>query len=146
MGTIIRKQNWPILLDNYFIKRIDTPFRHGRHDCCISAIRAVHSFTGVNLHEGIKKYKNEKEAEELKKKYGGILGIAEAAAKIHELEEINPKKASGGDIVVLAQEIDGKIFHSLGTVSLDGRFVYGARSPKGWSKSPASNIIKAWKI
>lgn len=138
-----RKQNWPMLLDAVIAKNRNTPFRYGRHDCCLAVVKCIYAFTKVNVARIFNKYKDEKGAEELKKKYNGVIGLGRAVAKEFNLKEINVKKVSAGDVVVIQLENGTQ---SLAIVGLDGRFAYIAANPKGWGKRPLSNALIAWKI
>lgn len=140
---LIRKENWPILLENEIKKHVSTTFKYGKHDCCYAVNKCVTAMTGINAASMFRKFASAKESLLMREEFGDICGIAEFIAKEFNLREIPILKATAGDLVVIKDPLNEEC---LGIVGLDGRNVYTAAKPKGWISFPLSLSIKAWRI
>ena len=138
-----RVENWQSKLDSYLIRTMDKPFKYGRHDCCMSVAHCIKEITGENVSI-LKVYNNKEKADKIREEYGNIYGVVEHITKIFNVEEIPISYATGGDIVVAKLPPSERIV--LGVVGLDGRSIYTAKRPRGWSMVPLLNATKAYRI
>jgi len=138
-----KKENWQSAFNKHLLGTMERKFRIGRHDCCMAASRILQILTGENVRKLFEAYGTKEEAEEVKKKFGGICGIAQHVADVYNLEEVSISRASGGDVVVVES---GKDDLSLGVVALGGRYVYVPRSPEGWAMTPVKQAVVVYRV
>jgi hypothetical protein len=108
------------------------------------ACDAVKGMTGVDLAADFRgKYSNMVSAFRTVKDFagGGIADLVEKIAKENGIDEINPKLAQRGDVVLIA----GTYGDTLAIVGMDGKSVYAVGND-GWKRWPISTALKAWRI
>jgi hypothetical protein len=134
-----RADAWPELLDAFIESRKLHAFAWGEHDCCLFAADAVLAMTGVDLAADFRgKYHDAKGALEMldgaaqvpgegslgNKLSGGVEGLAERIALLHEIKEVSVAYAQRGDVVFIsgagAETHDQKVPSALGIVGLAG--------------------------
>lgn len=142
---IKRHQDWQSRLNKFILKRVDTPFRFGRHDCVMTCAMAINIMTGENLLKELGRYKNKEEAIKMLRKFGGLDGICEMAINLFDnFNEVTITRAFPGDIIITPNvQEPGR---SLSFVALDGRNIIIPASPKGWGSLPIEKGIRAFHI
>jgi len=98
-----RFDDWEMRLDTFIQKRMKTPIKWGKHDCCLFACDAIVMMTGIDVAEHFRgKYSNKDEAYQLLAEYagGGLEETVELIAATHAMTEIQQPFASRGDIVL----------------------------------------------
>lgn len=138
----MRKQNWPIILNEKIEEWKDVPFVWGWSDCLHFAGSVAAAMLDYDPHEkiGAEKYIYESEAgaiEMLNKHFGGKMGNV-----FNRLfAEVRPKKAGRGDIAIvdfLGKEI-------CGIIDSTGRAV-AVKSNDGILFIPVNRIKQAWRV
>jgi len=143
---MMRREDWPERLREYFEAAEKRPFSWGNHNCCHFAAGAVVAqtdvdptacFTGTNIRGRVSAYKR------VRAFAGG--GVRELTAKISEdlgMDEVVPAMAGRGDIVCL--EIEG--CDALGVVDLNPRNARFLLPERGLVRLPVLKCVKAWKV
>lgn len=153
--SLKRLADWPERLAAFLEEHERRPFAWGDNDCALFACNAVQEITGADLAADFRQ--PEADAPRAHGKYstkegaalemmrqtdgGGLEAVCHKIAGLHSLEEILPRQARRGDIV-LFESPEGQ---SLGIVSLDGWRIVGA-GPQGLSRVPLREGLRAWRI
>lgn len=141
MASIARKENWPSLLVEAIKAKENKRGIFGVHDCCISVCDLVESMTGVDIGKRFRGYRGRAEMRETLDVNDGVEAIAESVMSEYGCEEINPRMAQRGDVVLLTTEQGD----AMGAIDMDGRHAItsGAR---GWVTLPIDSIRRAWRV
>lgn len=95
-----RCYDWQTKLREFIESRTFVPFNFGTNDCCLFACDAILAITGEDVAHGLRIYTNELEAEHVLAQYGGVAGVADMVTARYGIEEIDPKFAQRGDVVL----------------------------------------------
>jgi len=98
-----RFDDWEMRLDTFIQKRMKTPIKWGKHDCCLFACDAIVMMTGVDVAEYFRgKYSNKDEAYQLLAEYagGGLEETVEHIAAARHMTEVKRPFANRGDVVL----------------------------------------------
>ncbi len=134
-----RLPDWPELLAEKIDDARNLPFIWGKNDCCLFAAHCVEIITGIDLAGDYRNYKTKAEALLLLKKYGGVVGIAEAIAEEHGIPEVSALHAQRGDVCLF----DIGRGDTLGVVAGEHIFAPGQNGLLGF---PVLQAVRAWRI
>lgn len=84
-----------MILADYIMARLDTPFEWGTHDCVLFAANWLRLSTGIDHLDGIKPWHTAKQAAMAIKKAGGL-----EAALDERLQRIGINYAADGDLAL----------------------------------------------
>jgi hypothetical protein len=99
---ITKKNNWRVLLNEFFVQNKSRSFEWGKWDCCKFTNAAVVAMTGDDLIPEELKWTDEKSAMQAIKKYGKTLGLSvQKAANAAGLQMVRPDEVALGDVVVI---------------------------------------------
>ena len=102
---LTKKDNWQILFDEFIAHNRFKPFKWGLWDCCKFSNAVIKAMTGEDLIPKELKWKNEKEAMESIKNYGGTLSKSIAkACKVKGVKQVPNTFMQKGDLVVYKEE------------------------------------------
>ena len=142
--SLKRFEDWPVRLDAYLAFMADESFSWGSNDCALFACNVVLELTGTDVAKRFRnKYKTKQAALSTMKKYAGK-GLEAVAVKIaarFKVEEITPRTARRGDMVLLGAT-EGP---TLAIVCLNGTEVT-APGPVGLVRWPMAAARRAWRV
>lgn len=141
MATVARKENWPSLLLEAIKVKENKRHSFGIHDCCISVCDLVESTTGVDIGKRFRGYRGKGGMEQTLHIHGGVEAIAESVMSEYGFDEIKPRTAQRGDVVLLTTEQGD----AMGVIGMDGRHAITS-GPRGWVELPIDSIRRAWRI
>jgi hypothetical protein len=96
--TLTRRTDWQARLDAVVVQRLRMPFAWGANDCATFAADAVLAMTDVDLLEGPRgQWTSARQAFRILQPLGGLAG----AVRAHGLQEVGPRLARRGDLVLL---------------------------------------------
>jgi hypothetical protein len=140
-----RRTNWQRALDDFLRTHQNRSFEYGRWDCCLFVCDAIAEMTGIDLAAPYRgKYSTRAGAfRAIREQLGtaSIHAVAENAAAVHSLPEIQVSHARRGDMVLIGRGRD----HSLGLVALSGADVI-VTSKRGLWRLPLSRAVRAWHV
>lgn len=146
MPTLTRHPDWPQRLTQYVLQAMPTPFAWGRHDCVTFAADGVRVMTGVDLlaalrdEAGALPWTTPMEAYRVLQPLGGL----EAAVRSAGLEEVAPRLARRGDVVLVRGPArKGSMRGALG-LCLGERIAAPAHN--SLAMSTLSEGLKAWRV
>lgn len=136
---LVKKNDWQILFYDFIEKNRFKPFKWGTWDCCKFSNACIKAMTGEDLIPKELKWKNEEEALESIKNYGGTLSNSiKKACKLKGLVEIDKNHMQLGDLVVYKEETElAGIF--------DGSLVLTPQDEILSAKSNV-NVVAVWRI
>jgi hypothetical protein len=142
-GPLRRHEDWDLRLHAYFELKRRRKFRYGQQDCCRFAVFGVLAMTGVDLMEGVARYRTKEGAELAIQAIGGgdLEAAAEAIAQKFEMPEVPVAMAQRGDVVLM----DTDRGPALGLVDFDGRHVL-ASGPLGLVRVAVADCRRAWRV
>lgn len=138
-----RPSDWPTSLSRAIERRGETPFRWGRHDCVLAACNVVRDVFGVDPAARIRGYKTRRQAEALKRRWGGGEDLERALSALFSaqgISRIHYAFAAGGDLVLVET---GK-GPALAVLAGDG--VPFAAGRVGWAKLERTEVRAAWRV
>lgn len=101
----MRYEDWPKRLNRIISECQEKKFQWGKHDCCLFAANVILELTGIDYAAELRgSYHSAKNAQRVLKGLSGVRGIAGSALG----EEISPKLAQRGDIVLVESEGQGE--------------------------------------
>jgi len=104
---LTKKDNWEILFDEFIANNRFKPFKWGSWDCCKFSNAVIKEMTGEDLIPKELKWKNEKEAMESIKKYGGTMSKSIAkACKSKSVTKVKNAFMQKGDLIVYKEETE----------------------------------------
>lgn len=134
-----RTENWEGKLHDFMQKYSHGKFRWGHRDCVVFGNEVIKLLTGIDLRQKSKhKWKSKRDVNAINTTPGRWLDLVEIALNEH-FNEINPKLAQRGDVVVIPTQ-DGP---GMGIIYA-GKVTVLAR--EGLLYMPVSSAIKAWRI
>lgn len=134
----MRCDNWPKYLHKAIEAHRERPFKWGETDCCLFVLECYDALCGVDVARTYRhSYDSEESAAEVLEALGGIEAVV---PNVLEIEEIDPKLAQRGDIVLL--DLKDK---TLGVIDMSGQRAVAA-SPAGMGTFPRKLILKAWRV
>tara|TARA_R110001592_G_scaffold36124_1_gene121990 strand:- start:1550 stop:1972 length:423 start_codon:yes stop_codon:yes gene_type:complete len=102
---LTKKNNWKSLFDNFIENNRFKPFKWGSWDCCKFSNAVIKEMTGEDLIPKELKWKNEKEAIESIKNYGGTMSKSIAkACKAKGVTQVNKAYMQKGDLIVYKEQ------------------------------------------
>lgn len=123
-----------------------TPFEWGVNDCALFACDCILAMTGEDLGAEFRgSYDNEREAYKVLAR----LGYADLGALAKSrLDEIEPRDACRGDVVLIPAEAGGSFLAICDGRTAVGpiRETRGGRAPRGIAHSPMSAATRAWRV
>jgi len=138
---MVRHQNWPSILAEYFRDCEHERFMRGHYDCALFAGRAIDLMTGSDFcSEFADKYTTKKGATELIKKKG-YKNLEDLATKKLGVPLSNIKMAQRGDCI----SFDATEGVALGIVDLSGAKI-AAAAKDGIQFLPMACGRKAWRV
>jgi hypothetical protein len=150
-----KKENWPELMHAYVKDVRAMPFAWGTFDCCLFTADCVKAMTGEDFAADFRgKYTDAPSAYAMLQEFagGGVYATMEKLRPQFGWEEVPPKLAQRGDIVMVSptvcgsdERFDGALGICVGTISL---FV-GENGLAGTSTIPSpgqETVIHAWRI
>ncbi len=148
LKSLARKENWPILLDEFIKEYEYRDFKWGENDCCLMIIDWINRSTGSTVGEFfIGKYSTKQGAYRKMKTFcnGGIKETFDKIAIEWACESIMPLMAQRGDVIIVNELHEDGIYRDAGGICI-GRFVLVLSPEKGTIKLPLSSIKYAWRI
>ena len=102
---LTKKNNWQILFNEFIAQNRFKVFKWGSWDCCKFSNAVIKAMTGEDLIPKELKWKNEKEAMQSIKNYGGTLSKSIAkACKVKGVKQVPNTFMQKGDLVVYKEE------------------------------------------
>ena len=102
---LTKKNNWKSLFDNFIENNRFKPFIWGSWDCCKFSNAVIKEMTGEDLIPKELKWKNEKEAMESIKNYGGTMSKSIAkACKAKGVTQVDKAYMQKGDLIVYKEQ------------------------------------------
>lgn len=127
--------SWHAELRSVIGERAVTPFRWGKHDCCLFAADCIKAKAGEDLAAAFRgAYKNRREAARLLREVGGLAGAASRVGP-----EVNPQSAEDGDIGIV---FDGR--HDVLSVCCDQKWF--APAGAGLAVAPFESARRVWRV
>lgn len=145
-----RFEDWPTILNDFFIERLAQPFEWGVNDCCLYACDAIYKMTGQDTAYFFRdKYKTKSEAYKLLKEFSGgglILAVEKLTAEFNMPEYDNPLFAQRGDLVYCELEsVIGGVRGMLGIISPNGTSA-AIPGKTGLQYITINKVLRAWKV
>ena len=147
MSLLLRYENWPSLLFDYFKTRETMPFTYGKNDCMLFAADWILTATGCDLATFFRgKYSTKRGAATLLKKYadGGLIETAIKAMASVQAPSILPTLTQRGDFVLVETTIEGNEQGLMGGICA-GRNIAAPASDK-MIYLPLKTVRYAWSI
>lgn len=140
MDALKRKEDWPERLAEYLDAREFAPFRWGLNDCGLFAADAILEMTGVDVAANVRgKYTNCSTALRLIR---GIESFTERVATFYGLDEIAPREAWRGDLVLIQSLATNDV--AAGIIGMLGLPV--CVGVEGMHMQPPDSVLRAWRI
>lgn len=139
-----RKEDWPERLHEALLEHAAKPFAWGSTDCILSACNLIAAMTDVDPAAEFRgKYSTELGARKAIKRAGhdSLETLAEKIAADHGMQEVGPKFAHRGDLVVF----DAPEGPAFGIVHLNGRDAV-CIGPDGLRRMPVLQARRAWRV
>lgn len=141
MESIGRRENWPSLLLEAIKAKEAQRHSFGVHDCCISVCDLVEAMTGIDIGKRFRGYRGKAGMKETLDVNDGVEAIAESVMSEYGFEEVAPRTAQRGDVVLLTTEQGD----AMGVIGMDGRYAITS-GKRGWVELPVDSIRRAWRI
>lgn len=149
--TTRRKQNWPVLLNDFIESRQAIPFQWGANDCCLFVCDAIATMTDIDPAKGIRnRYKTIRGAVGFIRRMGGVAGIAQTICAKYGFTELSTVNlAQRGDVVMLDTSNEGFASQSLTDKNTLGVCLGGHAAFVGLKElefAQISRCVKAWRV
>lgn len=140
----MRVVGWEYILNEEIEKRAKRPIKYGVHDCCVATGSIVYKITGVYVFSKYPKQRSKQAATQFLNSFGGLKNFIEQVTKDFGFEQISPRRATAGDVVLRKDEVTGEC--AVGIIGPGGRKVFFIGKSEGWTVLGRDSISYAWHI